>query len=95
MSRSAVNRVLWEVARDRDAAKSLVDDPEAFLARRDLDDDERADLAGQDIRALFGRGVHPFLLYNFALRLSGGFSIPFMQGYLGRIEGLRTGDVET
>lgn len=95
MTRYAVNRVLWEVARDGAAARSLRDDAAAFLSGRELDEGERRDLAAQDIRALFNRGVHPFLLYNFALRLAGGFSIPFMQSYLAKLEGLKTGDVET
>lgn len=95
MSRYATNRVLWEVAADGDLAKRLKDVPEDALADRDLTDEERGALARADIRALFQLGVHPFLLYNFALRLNGGFSMEGVASYLEQLKGLEVGDVET
>lgn len=95
MSKYATNRVLWEVAADRDLAQRLQDDPAAALAGRDLTDQERDALAGADVRSLFQLGVHPFLLYNFALRLNGGFSMEWMASYLEQLKGLEVGDLET
>jgi Aromatic-ring-opening dioxygenase LigAB, LigA subunit len=95
MSRYATNRVLWEVATDRDLAQRLRDDPQAALAGRDLTDQERVALARTDVRELLQLGVHPFLLYNFALRLNGGFSMEWMTSYLEQLKGVEVADLET
>lgn len=95
MSHYATSRVMWEIYRDRDLAAKFVADPAAVLDGRDLDDEERAALAAHDIRALFERGIHPFVVYHFALRLAGGVSMAFMQDYLGRLQGLTVGNLET
>jgi protocatechuate 4,5-dioxygenase alpha chain len=95
MSHYATSRAMWEITRDRDLAERFRTDPAAVLDGRDLDDEERAALAAHDLRGLFGRGIHPFVLYHFALRLAGGWSVPFMQDYLARLEGLTVGDLET
>jgi protocatechuate 4,5-dioxygenase alpha chain len=86
---------MWEITRDRELADRFQADPATVLDGRDLDDDERAALADHDLRALFERGIHPFILYHFALRLAGGWSVPFMQDYLTRLKGLTVGDLET
>jgi hypothetical protein len=88
--RYATNRVLWEVAADRDLAQRLQDDAAAALAGRDLTDRERDALAGADVRCLFQLGVHPFLLYNFALRLNEGFSMEWMASYVERLKGWKS-----
>lgn len=95
MSRYTTSRVMWEITRDRELADSFHADPEAVLDGRDLTDVERKALAANDIRALFELGIHPFVLYHFALRLAGGFSMPFVQRYLGQLQGLTVGDLET
>lgn len=95
MSKYATHRVLWLTAADGELAQQLREAPDSVLAEHDLSAEERTALATQDVRALFQLGVHPFLLYNFALRMAGGFSIPFMQAYLGQLEGLSLGDLET
>ena len=95
MSKYATNRVLWEVAANPVLAQQIQEDPETALAGRDLSDEERTALGQADIRGLFQLGVHPFLLYNFALRLAGGFSMPFVQSYLAQLEGLELGDLDT
>jgi Aromatic-ring-opening dioxygenase LigAB, LigA subunit len=95
LSKYATNRVLWEAAADPVLAQQVLEDPDAALAGRDLTDEERAALGKADIRGLFQLGVHPFLLYNFALRLAGGFSMPFVQSYLAQLEGLELGDLDT
>lgn len=95
MSRYATSRVMWEITRERELADRFQADPEAVLDVRDLTDVERDALATHDFRALFELGIHPFVLYHFALRLAGGFSMPFMQQYLSQLQGLTVGDLET
>lgn len=95
MSRYATNRVMWDVTRDRDLAERFSADPTSVLEGRELTDGEHAALATADLRALFELGTHPFVLYHFALRLAGGFSMPFMQEYLSQLQGLTLGDLET
>ena len=95
MRHYATSRAMWATTRDRELAERFRADPAAVLDGRDLDDRERAALAAGDIRGLFELGIHPFVLYHFALRLAGGWSVPFMQDYLGRLKGLNVGTLET
>jgi hypothetical protein len=95
MSRYATSRVMWEITRDRALADRFRADPDAVLDGRDLTDEERKALAAADIRALFELGVHPFVVYHFALRLAGGASMPFLQDYVGKLQGLTVGNLET
>jgi protocatechuate 4,5-dioxygenase alpha chain len=90
-----MSRVMWEITRDRDLADRFKADSATVLDGRDLDDDERKALAAADLRALFELGAHPFVLYHFALRLAGGWSVPFMQDYLACLKGLTVGNLET
>ncbi len=95
MSRYATSRVLYDVTRDAELAERFRTDPDAVLDGRGLTAEEREAVRTADLRTLLTSGVHPFVLYHFALRLNGGFSMPFMQGYLGQIQGLTVGDLET
>lgn len=95
MSRYATSRVMWEVTRDRDLAARFQADPAAVLEGRSLDETERAALMAADVRALFELGIHPFVVYHFALRLEGRMSLPFMQNYLAQLKGLTVGNLET
>ena len=95
MSHYATSRAMWEMTRDRDLAEEFRADPAAVLDGRDLDVAERKALAAADLRALFELGIHPFVLYHFALRLAGGWSPQFMRDYLARLEGLTVGNLET
>lgn len=85
MSRYAVNKVLWQVARDEAHAAAYHADPQAFLAGRPLTDEERRQLVKRDARALFAAGAHPFLLYTFTIKVSGGWSFPLMGDYVRAI----------
>lgn len=95
MSRYATNKALWAATADADLARRIREDPTTALGGWDLTDDERSALAKTDVRGLFLLGVHPFLLYNYALRQAGGFSMPFLESYLGQLDGLQTGELET
>ena len=78
MSRYAVNKVLWQVARDDDLAAAYTADPETFLAGRGLNEEEHRQLLERDYPAMFAAGAHPFLLFTFRIKMSGGFSFPMM-----------------
>jgi Aromatic-ring-opening dioxygenase LigAB, LigA subunit len=78
MSRYAVNKVLWEVARDDAAAAKYMESPEQFLAGRSLTAEEHRQLLARDFAGMFAAGAHPFLLFTFRIKISGGFSYPMM-----------------
>lgn len=82
MSRYAVNKVLWQVARDEDAAAAYLASPETFLAGRALTDEEFRQLCDRDFAALFAAGTHPFLMYTFNLKIAGGWSHAMMVDYV-------------
>jgi len=69
MSTYEVDKILREAIMSNDARASLVADPAAFLAGRDLTDRERQALVAGDYPALYAGGAHPFLLNLFAIRL--------------------------
>ena len=82
MSRYAVNKVLWEVARDDAKAAAYQEAPEDFLAGRPLTQEEHRQLAERDFAAMFAAGAHPFLLFTFRIKISGGFSFPMMMEHV-------------
>ena len=86
MSRYAVNKVLWQVARDDEAAARYLDSPESVLAGGRLTDIERRQLLDRDIPGLFAVGAHPFLLYTFMIKVSGGWSFPMMTRYVNSLK---------
>jgi serine/threonine protein kinase HipA of HipAB toxin-antitoxin module len=95
MSRYGIDSALWGVYTSAENARLLLSDPASYLARFPLSDTERDALAGQDYRALLQAGAHPFLMYKMALRINGGFSLPFVMDYVGQLEGLELGDIVT
>ena len=78
MSRYAVNKVLWEVSRDDAKAAVYMEAPETILADRGLTDEEHRQLMERDFAAMFADGAHPFLLFTFRIKISGGWSFPMM-----------------
>ena len=78
MSRYAVNKALWQVGRDDAEAARYLEDPERFLAGRPLTTEEHRRLLTRDYATMFAAGAHPFLLYTFRLKVSGGWSYPMM-----------------
>ena len=85
MSRYAVDKVLWQVARDGVAAEAYMASPSAFLAGRDLTADEHRQLIERDYAALFAAGAHPFLLYTFRIKVAGGWSFQLMLDHVAAI----------
>lgn len=82
MSRYAVNKALWEVARSDAKASIYKATPEQFLAGRPLTPEERRQLLTRDFTSLFAAGAHPFLLYTFNIKVSEGWSFPMMAAYV-------------
>ncbi len=82
MSRYAVNKALWQVGRDDALAALYMEAPERFLEGRSLTGEEHRQLLTQDYGAMFAAGAHPFLLYTFRLKVSGGWSFPMMAAHI-------------
>lgn len=95
MNRYEVNKALWDVYRDKSVAEQFTSAPEAFFASRDLTSEEQALLAQRKLGELLSAGAHPFLLYNFALRLEGGWSFQFLLDYVDQLRGHELGDIKT
>jgi hypothetical protein len=68
MSRYQVDKLLREVIMNDDALAAWIADPRAFLAGRDITDEEREALIAGDYPTLYKAGVHPFMLNVFAVR---------------------------
>lgn len=88
MSRYAVNKVLWEVARDDALAAHYTADPQAFLADRSLTEEEHRQLMERDFASMFVAGAHPFLLFTFRIKMNGGFSFPMMVDHVKSLNGI-------
>ena len=78
MSRYGVNKALWVVSRNDDQAAIFMETPETFLTDYSLTPEEYRQLMERDFAAMFADGAHPFLLFTFRIKLSGGFSFPMM-----------------
>jgi protocatechuate 4,5-dioxygenase alpha chain len=95
MSRYGLDKILWTYARDPEFRRAFDQDAAAATAGGTLTEDERTALLTRDARAIFELGAHPFLLYSFAIAANGGWSFEMMKNYVGRLEGLTPGDIET
>lgn len=95
MTRYALDKVLWNYAREPQFKTAFDTDPAAAIADRELSETERAVLSARDLRAIFQLGAHPFLLYSFAIAVNGGWSMEMMKDYVAKLEGLDLGDIET
>lgn len=95
MSVYGIDSALWGVYTSRANAEHLRIDPAGYLQRFDLTAAEADAISSQDFAALLDLGAHPFLMYKMALRLEGGFSIPFLERYLEPIRGHELRDIVT
>lgn len=95
MTRYALDKVLWNYAREPQFKTAFDADTAGAIADRELSDDERAALVARDPRVIFELGAHPFLLYSFAIAANGGWSMEMMKDYVARLEGLELRDIET
>lgn len=95
MSVYAVDSALWNVYTSDVNAQLLRNDPEAFVGRFDLSPLEREAIVREDFGALLDLGAHPFLMYKFALRLEGQFSLEFFERYMNSLRGHELRDIVT
>jgi len=95
MTRYALDKVLWRYGREADFKAAFDAKPAAAIAGMELSDEECRALETRDARAIFLCGAHPFLLYSFTIASEGGWSFDMMQRYVGALEGLEPGDIET
>jgi hypothetical protein len=64
-----LHKLLWELRKHPELAERYRAEPDAVLAGYELADEERDALVRGDFKALYDRGVNPYLLYFFALQL--------------------------
>ncbi|MBU0825825.1 MAG: hypothetical protein KKA44_16660 [Alphaproteobacteria bacterium] len=75
MSLSAVEQCIFDLGNSGNMRKAYVAEPDAFLARYALDDEERALVRREDVAELFRRGLNPMLLMGFHMGLHGPASM--------------------
>ncbi len=95
MTKYAVDKVLWQIARDTRLEEEFKNNRADFLGGRDLEAGEQAALLAWDIRSLFQGGGHPFLIYMASQRMMGGWSYQFMKDYVALIHDLKLVDIKT
>ncbi|MET8429835.1 hypothetical protein [Nocardia sp. NPDC004860] len=86
MSRSGLDKALYDIVAGKQARDSFVSDTSGFLGRYRLDADERAAVGGIDLPALRDRGANPMLLWGLWMTF-GDRSLP---GYLAELRGGHT-----
>jgi hypothetical protein len=69
MSAQALNILLVDLFRSEDALARYQQGPDVVTARYDLTAEERERLKAQDMGWLYVRGVHPYILAQFALAI--------------------------
>lgn len=66
MSVYALNKVLYQLARDEAFREAVRADPASALSDRGLEADQLKAMLEADVASLFRMGVHPFLLNHLA-----------------------------
>jgi hypothetical protein len=95
MSIYALDSALWGIYTSEEQARRFRTDPGEYVAGFDLTPEEATAVLEQDFGTLLDLGAHPFLMYKMALRLEGGFSIEFLERYLGPLRGHQLRDIIT
>lgn len=67
-----LQKLLWDLRKDKSLAERYKQQPHAVLDGYDLSLQEREALANGDFRTLYQRGANPYLLYFCALQLGFG-----------------------
>ncbi|WP_165838107.1 hypothetical protein [Pseudarthrobacter sp. AG30] len=95
MSIYALDTALWGIYTSQQNAEQIRTNPETYVRGYDLTAEEADALRNQNFGALLDLGAHPFLMYKMALRIEGGFSIDFLQRYLGPLRNHSLRDIVT
>jgi hypothetical protein len=82
MSNFAIEKLLWQAFTNPAEAGAFRDDPDSYLGRFRIDDDERDLLKSWDVAGLADRGVNPMLLLMGFSTVQPGAN---MMEYVGRI----------
>ena len=69
MSAQSLNIMLSDLFRSEEALARYNQDPDAVSARYGLSDEERDKLKAADMGWLYVRGVHPYILAQYALTI--------------------------
>jgi hypothetical protein len=64
-----IQKLLWDVRRDLALAERYRREPDVVLDEYGIAGEEREEMRTLDFKALYGRGVNPYLLYFCALQL--------------------------
>lgn len=83
MTHFATERALWEITDSRENLELFNSDPDSFLDRYALSDEEKKLLKEKDVKALAERGNSDMLVMLFWVATSGGFQA--LPEYLGRM----------
>ncbi|MEU6580554.1 hypothetical protein [Nocardia sp. NPDC046763] len=86
MSRSGMDKALYDIVAARQAREGFLADSSGFLDRYRLDPDERAAVGGIDLPALRDHGANPMLLWGIWTT----FGDRSLSGYLAELQGGRT-----
>ncbi|KAF0808710.1 Extradiol ring-cleavage dioxygenase, class III enzyme subunit A [Alcanivorax sp. S71-1-4] len=70
MSRHLLEKALWQLSVERSAKQRFRDDPDGFLKRFNLSDEEKRWVREFDVGALQAAGVNPMLTMGFWQELS-------------------------
>lgn len=83
MSHFTTERALWDITSGPAQIQAYMTDPEAFLARYPLSNEEKSLIREKNVQALAAMGNSDMLVMLFWVAVSGGFdSLP---DYLGRM----------
>lgn len=86
MSRNVLERALWHLSVERLAKNRFREDPEHYLSRFDLTDDEKKMVIEFDVAALQQAGVNPMLTMGYWQELSPNRSMRTYKEKLGAAE---------
>lgn len=76
MSLNAVEQCVFDLSTSGRTRKGYAAEPEAFLTRYALSDEEKALIRDQDVAELFRRGLNPMLLMGLYMGFHGPASMP-------------------
>jgi hypothetical protein len=95
MSVYEVDKLMREVIQREEARAAFLTDPAAFLAERELRDEERDALLRRDYAALYRLRAHPFLLWAFTKQVYPDAGPALAQEYVAAITPLGNPDFAT
>jgi protocatechuate 4,5-dioxygenase alpha chain len=87
MSSNGLEQCLYDIGCSGKARRTYSEQPEEFLGRYALDEEERRLVAQEEVAELFRRGLNPMLLMGFYMGLHGPRSMP---EYLGKMPTLQS-----